>query len=116
MEAEKRRTTQIKARLAICSTAISSVEAVLSPLSSDEEKEFVDGFKVYLLAAIGQFVQSGPGSTPPALPARRAAARATRTALPPSRTAGLRRVRRRGCCARLAVAGCVRLNPAASAG
>ncbi|CCU74833.1 EKA-like protein [Blumeria hordei DH14] len=60
MEAEKRRMTQIKARLAICSTAISSVEAELSPLSIGEEKEFLDGIKVYLRAAIGQFVQSGP--------------------------------------------------------
>ncbi|CCU82344.1 putative effector protein [Blumeria hordei DH14] len=70
MEAEKRRTTQITARLAICSTAISSVEAALSPLSIGDNKEFVDGIKVYLRAAIGQFVQSGPGSTPPVLPAR----------------------------------------------
>ncbi|CCU76350.1 EKA-like protein [Blumeria hordei DH14] len=70
MEAEKRRTTQIKARLAICSTVISSVEAALSPLSIGEIKEFVDGIKVYLRAAIGQFVQSGPVSTPPVLSAR----------------------------------------------
>ena len=56
MEAEKRRTTQIKARLSIYSTAISSVEAALSPLSIGENKEFVDGIKVYLRAAIGQFV------------------------------------------------------------
>lgn len=70
MEAEKRRTTQIKSRLSICSTAISSVEAALSPLSIGDEKEFVDGIKVYLRAAIGQLIQSGPGSTPPALPAR----------------------------------------------
>ncbi|CCU74698.1 EKA-like protein [Blumeria hordei DH14] len=70
MEAEKRRTTQIKARLALCSTEISSFEAELSPLSIGESKEFVDGIKVYLRAAIGQFVQSGPGSTPPVLPAR----------------------------------------------
>ncbi|CCU76024.1 EKA-like protein [Blumeria hordei DH14] len=70
MEAEKRRMTQINARLAICSTAISSVEAALSPLSIGDDKEFVDGIKVYLRAAIGQFVQSGPGTTPPVLPAR----------------------------------------------
>ncbi|CCU76455.1 EKA-like protein [Blumeria hordei DH14] len=70
MEAEKRRTTQIKARLAICSTAINSVEAALSPLSIGDSKEFVEGIKVYLRAAIGQFVQSGPGSTPPDLPVR----------------------------------------------
>lgn len=70
MEAEKRRTTQITARLAICSTAINIVEAALSPLSIGENKEFVDGIKVYLRAAIGQFVQSCPGSTPPVLPAR----------------------------------------------
>ncbi|CCU74876.1 EKA-like protein [Blumeria hordei DH14] len=70
MEAEKRRTTQSKARLAICSTAINSAEVEPSPLSIGEEKEFVDGIKVYLRAANGQFVQLGPGSTPPVLPAR----------------------------------------------
>ncbi|CCU75528.1 EKA-like protein [Blumeria hordei DH14] len=70
MEGEKHRTTQINARLAICSTAISSIEAALSPLSIGDNKEFVDGIKVYLRAAIGQFVQSGPGSTLPVLPAR----------------------------------------------
>ncbi|CCU74429.1 EKA-like protein [Blumeria hordei DH14] len=70
MEAEKRRTTQIKARLVICSTAIISVEAALSPLSIGENKEFVDRIKVYLGAAIGQFVQSSLESTPPVLPAR----------------------------------------------
>ncbi|CCU75374.1 EKA-like protein [Blumeria hordei DH14] len=70
MEAEKRRTTQIQAQLAICSTAISSVETALSPLSIGENKEFVDGIKVYLRAAISQFVQSGPGTTPQVLPAR----------------------------------------------
>ncbi|CCU82036.1 EKA-like protein [Blumeria hordei DH14] len=70
MEAEKHRMTQINALLAICSTAISSVEAAFSPLSIGDNKEFVDGIKVYLRAAIGQFVQSGPGSTPPVLLAR----------------------------------------------
>ena len=59
MEAEKLRTTQITARLAICFSAISSMEAAPSPLSIGEEKEFVDGIKVYLRAAICQFVQSG---------------------------------------------------------
>ncbi|CCU82366.1 EKA-like protein [Blumeria hordei DH14] len=67
MEAEKRRTMQINAPLAICSTAISSVEAALPPLLIGNDKEFVNGIKVYLRAAIGQFVQSCPGSIPPAL-------------------------------------------------
>ncbi|CCU74341.1 EKA-like protein [Blumeria hordei DH14] len=70
MEAEKRRTTQINARIAICSTTISSVEAALSPLSIGDNKELLDGIKVHLRAAISQFVQSGPGSTLPVLPAR----------------------------------------------
>ncbi|CCU82299.1 putative effector protein [Blumeria hordei DH14] len=42
----------------------------LSPLSIGNDKEFVDGIKVCLRAAIGQFVQSGPKTTPPFLPAR----------------------------------------------
>ncbi|KAI0994336.1 hypothetical protein K3495_g13846 [Podosphaera aphanis] len=70
LEAEKRRAARIKAHLSICSTAINSVEAALSPLSTGENKSFVDGIKVYLRAAIAQFVHTGPGSTPPSLPAR----------------------------------------------
>lgn len=64
MEVEKRHTSQITARLTICSTAISSVEVVFFPISTGEGKEFVDGIKVYLRAAIGQFAQSEPRKTP----------------------------------------------------
>ncbi|CCU75625.1 EKA-like protein [Blumeria hordei DH14] len=70
MEAEDRHAMQIKARLAICSTAITRVDAALSPLSMGKENQFVDGIEVYLQAAIGFFIQLGPGSTPPVLPAR----------------------------------------------
>ncbi|KAI0997847.1 hypothetical protein K3495_g10342 [Podosphaera aphanis] len=70
LEAEKRRAARIKAHLSICSTAINSVEAALSSLSTGENKSFVDGTKVHLRAAIAQFVHTGPGSTPPSLPAR----------------------------------------------
>ncbi|CCU74606.1 EKA-like protein [Blumeria hordei DH14] len=69
MEAEKHRTTQIKAHLAICSTRISCVEATHSPLPIGDNKEFADGIKVYLQAAISHFEQSGRGRTPPVLPA-----------------------------------------------
>ncbi|KAI0998630.1 hypothetical protein K3495_g9566 [Podosphaera aphanis] len=70
LEAEKRRAARIKAHLSICPTAINSVEAALSPLSTGENKSFVDGIKVYLRAATAQFVHTGPGSTPPSFPAR----------------------------------------------
>lgn len=68
--AEERRAALVKARISICSTAISSVEAALSPASAGENKTFVDGLKVYLRATIAQFVHTGPGLTPPSLPSR----------------------------------------------
>ncbi|CCU82565.1 EKA-like protein [Blumeria hordei DH14] len=70
MEAEERRARQKAAQFTICSTAISSVEAALQPLSIGEDKNFVDSIKVYLRAAIAQFVAAGPNTTPPVLPQR----------------------------------------------
>lgn len=75
VEAEERRAAQKIAHIKICSTAINSVELSLSPLSTGEHKNFVDSIKVYLRAAIAQFVYSGPGvqqiqPSPPSLPSR----------------------------------------------
>ncbi|CCU82309.1 EKA-like protein [Blumeria hordei DH14] len=63
IEAEERRARQKAAQFHICSTAISSVETALSPLSTGENKIFVDLIKVYLKAAIAQFVAAGPAPT-----------------------------------------------------
>ena len=52
IEAEERRARQKAAQFTICSTAISSVETALQPLSNGEDKVFVDSIKVYLRAAI----------------------------------------------------------------
>ncbi|CCU76095.1 EKA-like protein [Blumeria hordei DH14] len=70
IEAEERRARQKAAQFTICSTAISSVEAALQPLSIGEDKNFVDSIKVYLRAAIAQFVAAGPNTAPPVLPQR----------------------------------------------
>nr|ABH03483.1 AVRa10 [Blumeria hordei]ACJ71250.1 Avra10 [synthetic construct] len=70
IEAEERRARQKAAQFTICSTAISSVEAALQPLSTGEDKNFVDSIKVYLRAAIAQFVAAGPSTAPPVLPQR----------------------------------------------
>ncbi|CCU76312.1 EKA-like protein [Blumeria hordei DH14] len=70
MEAEERWVRQKAAQFNIFSTAISSVETALLPLSTGENKIFVDSIKVYLRAAIAQFVAAGPSTAPPVLPQR----------------------------------------------
>ncbi|CCU82365.1 EKA-like protein [Blumeria hordei DH14] len=66
IEAEERRARQKAAQFHICSTAISSVETALSPLST----------------AIAQFVAAGPSTTPPVLPQRPIVATPPATAIP----------------------------------
>ncbi|KAI0996769.1 hypothetical protein K3495_g11414 [Podosphaera aphanis] len=70
VEAEKRLADRVFVHSGIYSTAINSVEAALSPLSTGENTSFVDGIKVHLWAAITQYIHTGPGSTPPLLPPR----------------------------------------------
>ncbi|CCU77489.1 EKA-like protein [Blumeria hordei DH14] len=82
IEAEGRRARQKAAQFHICSTAISSVETALSPLSTGENKIFVDSIKVYLKEAIAQFVAVGPSTTPPVLPQRPIVATHPATAIP----------------------------------
>ncbi|CCU76400.1 EKA-like protein [Blumeria hordei DH14] len=82
IEAEERRARQKAAQFTICSTAISSVEAALQPLSTGEDKNFVDSIKVYLRAAIAQFVAAGPSTAPPVLPQRPIVATPPATAIP----------------------------------
>ena len=68
VEAEQRRAAEIAANLALCSAAISGVEATLLPLTNGSNRQFVDSMKVYLRAAIAQYMATGPASTPPILP------------------------------------------------
>ncbi|CCU74744.1 EKA-like protein [Blumeria hordei DH14] len=50
--------------------AISGVEATLLPLTNGSNRQFVDSMRVYLRAAIAQYMATGPASTPPVLPPR----------------------------------------------
>ncbi|CCU78898.1 EKA-like protein [Blumeria hordei DH14] len=70
IEVEERWETKKAAQFTICSTTIDGVEAALAPLSTGENKDFVDSIKVYLRAAITQFVVAGASTTPPVLPHR----------------------------------------------
>ncbi|CCU78149.1 EKA-like protein [Blumeria hordei DH14] len=58
------------ANLALCSAAISGFEATLLPLTNGSNRQFVDSMRVYLRAAIAQYMATGPASTPPDLPLR----------------------------------------------
>ncbi|CCU78249.1 EKA-like protein [Blumeria hordei DH14] len=69
-EAEQRRAAETAANLALCSAAISGVEATLLPLTNGSNRQFVDSMRVYLRAAIAQYMATGPASTPPVLPPR----------------------------------------------
>lgn len=68
IEAEIRRATQAKANIQICTTAINAVENSLSPMLTGSNKLFVDSLRIFLRASIAQFLQVGPGATPPELP------------------------------------------------
>ncbi|KAI0997131.1 hypothetical protein K3495_g11058 [Podosphaera aphanis] len=70
LEAEERRATQTASNIALCTAAIIGVENALSPLSNGQNKQFIDSMKVYLRAAIAQYMSTGPGSTVPTLPPR----------------------------------------------
>ncbi|CCU74484.1 EKA-like protein [Blumeria hordei DH14] len=70
VEAEQRRAAETAANLALCSAAISGVEATLFPLTSGSNRQFVDSMRVYLRAAIAQYMATGPATTPPVLPPR----------------------------------------------
>ncbi|CCU75356.1 EKA-like protein [Blumeria hordei DH14] len=65
VEAEQRRAAETAANLALCPAAISGVEATLLPLTKGSNRLFVDSMRVYLRAAIAQYM-----ATPPVLPHR----------------------------------------------
>ncbi|CCU75964.1 EKA-like protein [Blumeria hordei DH14] len=69
-EAEERWTAKIAENVKICTAAINGVENALSPLSKGTSVKFIDSMKVYIRAAIAQFMISGPGTVLPALPSR----------------------------------------------
>ncbi|CCU82937.1 EKA-like protein [Blumeria hordei DH14] len=69
-ETEQRRATETAANLALCSAAISGVEATLLPLTNGSNRQFVDSMRVYLRAAIAQYMATDQVSMPPVLPPR----------------------------------------------
>ncbi|CCU82455.1 EKA-like protein [Blumeria hordei DH14] len=70
VEAEQRRATETAANLALCSAAISGVEATLLPLINGSNGLFVDSIRVYLCAAIAQYM-ARPLRHPSSILARR---------------------------------------------
>ncbi|CCU82762.1 EKA-like protein [Blumeria hordei DH14] len=70
VEAEQRRAAETAANLALCSAAISGVEATLLPLTNGSNRQFVDSMGVYLRAAIAQYMATGSAPMPPVLPPR----------------------------------------------
>ncbi|CCU83205.1 EKA-like protein [Blumeria hordei DH14] len=68
VEAEQRRAAETAANLALCSAAISGVEATLLPLTNGSNRQFVDSMRVYLRAAIAKYMATGPASMPLVLP------------------------------------------------
>ncbi|CCU75299.1 EKA-like protein [Blumeria hordei DH14] len=67
VEAEQRRAAETVANLALCTAAISGVKATLLPLTNGSNRQFVDSMRVYLRAAIAQYIATGPASMPPVL-------------------------------------------------
>ncbi|CCU77259.1 EKA-like protein [Blumeria hordei DH14] len=70
VKAKQRRAAKTAANLALCSAAISGVKATLLPLTNRSNRQFVDSMRVYLRAAISQYMATGPAITPPVLPPR----------------------------------------------
>ncbi|CCU81963.1 EKA-like protein [Blumeria hordei DH14] len=63
VEAEQQRAAETAANLALCSAAISGIEATLLPLTNGSSRQFSDSMEVYLHAAIAQYMATGPAST-----------------------------------------------------
>ncbi|CCU75243.1 EKA-like protein [Blumeria hordei DH14] len=70
VEAGQRCAAETAANLALYSAAISGVEATIFPLTNGSNRQFLDSMRVYLRAAIAQYMATGPASTPPVLPRR----------------------------------------------
>ena len=70
MEAEERRQAQYAANFFLCSMATTGAETALSPLTTDQNEQYINSMVSYIRAAIAQFLTTGPGSSPPILPPR----------------------------------------------
>ncbi|CCU76491.1 EKA-like protein [Blumeria hordei DH14] len=63
--AKQRHAVETAADLALCFAAISGVEATLLHLTNESNRQFVDSMRVYLRAAIAQYMASMPPVLPP---------------------------------------------------
>ncbi|CCU74722.1 EKA-like protein [Blumeria hordei DH14] len=70
IEAEERRAAQAAKNIMICTAAINAVETAVSLYSEESSDPFIDSMKLYLRAAVAQFMKSGPSAAPPILPQR----------------------------------------------
>ena len=61
---EEGRVAQTAVNLAVCSAAISGVEAILLPLTNGSNRQFLDSMRIYLCSSIAQYMNTGPASTP----------------------------------------------------
>ncbi|CCU75313.1 EKA-like protein [Blumeria hordei DH14] len=68
VKAEERRTAKTAENVKIYTASINGVENTLSPLSKGMSVQFIDSMKVYIRAAIAQFMISGPVTVLAALP------------------------------------------------
>lgn len=66
-EAEGRHAVSTVANMAIYSADVLGAEATLLSIISGPNRKFVDSTRVYLLAAIAQYMVLGPATTPPGL-------------------------------------------------
>ncbi|CCU83216.1 EKA-like protein [Blumeria hordei DH14] len=70
IEAEERRAAQAAKNIMICTAAINAVETAVSLYSEESSDPFIDSMKLYLRAAVAQFMKSRPSAAPPILPQR----------------------------------------------
>ncbi|CCU82025.1 EKA-like protein [Blumeria hordei DH14] len=70
IEAEERRAAQAAKNITFCTAAINAVEIAVSLYSEESSDPFIDSMKIYLRAAIAQFMKSGPSAASPILPQR----------------------------------------------
>ncbi|CCU82233.1 EKA-like protein [Blumeria hordei DH14] len=70
IDAEERRAAQAAKNIMICTAAINAVETAVSLYSEKSSDPFINSLKLYLRAAVAQFMKSGPSAAPPILPQR----------------------------------------------
>ncbi|CCU81597.1 EKA-like protein [Blumeria hordei DH14] len=70
IDAEERRAAQAAKNITVCTVAINAVETAVFLYSEESSDPSINSMKIYLQAAIAQFMKSGPSAAPPILPQR----------------------------------------------